>query len=794
MTHTRAHWLSWSITFTAACISLSLLGLPTSASRAADPVRRHSNDRDRDLIDAMIRDGMFDAASKICAAELAIADRRSDEFAKWTIRQSSILVQRQLSNDDFSDANILAVCQPINDLLRQYPDHRRALFLRTAILEADAAAARHDVVIAAVLPFGGEREQRALRRFATLSREASELIAEIDSARSAEESHGETSRSKTASDLNRLQQEIMVLRVSMQLLQTEMFAPGSRDYVATATNAVAAADEAIARLPADCLARREMERIRVQAILRTGDHRRARSELDSLERLDANTPIVLALEIQIDLAGGQYDLAKNRLNQFFGTSPMEAPASVEMDLARLAYLIAVGSSEVGSWLDAIDGRGGAYARRRAESVSLDRLRSGKSTSAVNPSLVAAQAQDWLRRGEPQRAAELLSVAAVAELDHDQALHYARDAAAALVSINHHRDAGDLLAKLSVEKRDAQTAAEMQLQAAFLFVSSAPTNGSTRESTLEVAQSVEASLRNTINLWPDSVAADNAKAWLVKILRSQQRLVEAAETAMPSSTKETTQAARRDRLNLWTSAMQSATSESRPEVGRRLVRSFEPLLNETDYREEFRHAAILLLDRDQLASVPDAGPDTSDRHEVFLEALLRFRGSGNASPALAQPPEDLVQEAGWRLMEDARQNPRLRRVTARLVDQWKMDDIDSLDHALRLVWLGETSASVAMLRRLIDRSESRGVQLRRAAELLASTDDAKARGVAVTLWDELASGLPKGERSWHDAKLSAIELLNDIGQKGEAIRRAKYILLTSPPTDDAMKRRYERYTQ
>ncbi len=56
-----------------------------------------------------------------------------------------------------------------------------------------------------------------------------------------------------------------------------------------------------------------------------------------------------------------------------------------------------------------------------------------ATQMVDPSLIAAQGQDWLRRGNPGRAGDLLSAAATAESDPDRAIRHASEAAAALIS-------------------------------------------------------------------------------------------------------------------------------------------------------------------------------------------------------------------------------------------------------------------------------------------------------------------------------------------------------------------------
>ena len=71
-----------------------------------------------------------------------------------------------------------------------------------------------------------------------------------------------------------------------------------------------------------------------------------------------------------------------------------------------------------------------------------------------------------------------------------------------------------------------------------------------------------------------------------------------------------------------------------------------------------------------------------------------------------------------------------------------------------------------------------------------SSDRKAQRAGVQLWDELATGLPQGGRQWHEAKLSAIRLMQQIGDDQEAYRRARFVLLTQSDIDEDLRRSYQ----
>ena len=762
---------------------VSSIGATSSADgpSATSAVMRVTNDRDADLIDALIDRGRFDEAETICRDEMSKAVATSDVFARWTVRGVRVATRRLLNSDDFDEGSIRQAIEPITDLLDRYPDHSRRVFLEAAELEVRAAAARHDVVVATIRPPGNDRETRAIKRIAGLVSDCRALIDRVDDRRSLLASRGAAvdaqANPATPADLIRLGQELNVMLVSIQLIQSELFAAGSPDCVATATSARAAADLAIARLPARSGARREIERLRVSAVLRGGDHRRAKQELDRMTKSN-DDPRIRATRIQIHLAAGETDLAKERMDEYYGGSPISAPASIEMDLVRLSYLMANNDPGVEDWLDAIGRRDGEYARRRAEAVSLRQLRSGVSSHAMTPALVAAQGKSWLQRGDPRRAATLLAAAAHAEGDHDKALQYAQQSAAVMMSTDQVSEACDLLIELSVEKSDAKSAPAVHLHAAVLITKHFVADGASR---------VESLLRETIRNWPNSEPADQARDWLSNLLRSQQRWIEAAESLSYPD------ADRGQFYRAWKAAFHDAEGESVADVGQHFMRATKSLMQDESWSTELRRHAVIFLDTGMLEEFRRVPGDSSDPLDRFIDALAEFRVGGKVTPALSEPDDGrLADDARWRLRQDGLADPSRQRVIGRVIASWNPEEADSLDRAIELFWNDEIDRSFAMIRRLVNGSKRPGSKLRSAAELLSRMGNPVAEEHAVTLWDELASGLPKHSAEWHQAKLAAIKLLWKMNRTDDARRRARYLLLTSPPKDDSVRVRYEEF--
>ncbi len=767
--------------------SLALLLLlitlePSSHGLAEGPwrVARATNDRNVDLVEALIDQQRFADALTVCQRLARGVDPTSDAAAKWAINQSRVLVARQMGRELFAE-DIDEVAKPVNELLNAYPEHRRRLFLLAQTRRVGTQAALHQLLRAAVSPSDLDARNAATKALLRATESLESLIRDVNEARILLDQRPEDRPSALVEDLTRLQQELQIETVSLALMQTELFAPGADDRIAAATRAEQIADQTIARLPSDTKARREVERLRIESILRAAQYDRADREMAAqltrqTQPLDDRWG---ALQVRLDLAQQRYSSAAERLKSYYGDDPESAPRSIEMDLARFEFLLRSDSSRSsGDWLEVIQRRGGDYARRRAEAVALSLLgRSEKPNETIDPAIVAAQGQDYLRRGDPQRAAELLAAAARAETNQDRAVSRAAEAAAAFGLVQRHQQAAAVLSEIAVANPDATQAAAAHLQAAVLIASHAP----------QQAEQLEAILRSNLKRWPDAETAAGARGWLQKILAAQERQMEAAEVASDISPDRIDAEALDGIEQQWRLVFRTAETRG-AEVSRRFLEAFEPLLVNPDARSRFVLLAALLVDRGQLSEVKlDSASQSAD---PFAAALLEFRRSGSEAQPLQSPRPEIIDDATDRLMRDGRENPAQRPAIARVLEGWPGNDRPSLDRAERLLWLDRTRDAIDLVKQVIQADPGSADATRQSARLLQQSRDPLAIAEAIRLWDQLASGTPRGSSLWHEAKLAAISALRQSGKVEEARQRARYLLLTMPTMDEPTRSQYE----
>ncbi len=736
---------------------------------------RSTIDRDADLIEALIRVGRIDDAIDLCQRQSPPLDPRSDLAAKWAIRHSRILASAALSGRTFGAAEIEKCQQPVTTLLNAYPEHRRGLFLEAQRMSVRQAAAIHQVLRASVSP-DRETKMDAVRDLLAATTDLSNLSKRIAEFRSALD-RGPRGPAGIDADLNRLQQEIGVDVVSLMLMQTELFTPGSDDCIAAATKAEQAADQAIVRIPADAPARLEMQRLQIEAMLRGGQTKRAANALELLAKSTDKfvSPRIRALKIQIEVASGNQAQAVAELSKFYGDTPNAAPRSIEMDLARLEYLLRFRRDEVGAWFEAIEQRAGRYGRRRAESIALSRIDQRGTDSDADPALLAAEGRNWLRGGEPIRAAELLTAAANLDGNSARALRHATEAAAAFVSADQASEAAAVLIKTSLANSGSGGAASAHLQAAYLLRSSPP-------------EQLEQLLRTQLRTWPGGPVAATARRWLIKHLSDQQRFIEAAEVASEVPSAEITEDQVATLAGAWRTAFHQSTDPSLTEPSRAFQRSMKSLLDSPVVRARYRAIASMLLNRDAMAGLPES------EAEPFIEALIRFRQQGTSTSALETVPTEYAADARWRLIRDGRSLPQLRPSIAKLLQKWNAETEPTFEQAELLLWSGDIAASIQMLRGLIQASARDLDALRQSATLLGAAKASIAHQEAIRQWDEIAAGSPQGSRLWHQAKIAAIGLLRRTGDHENANKRAKYILLTMPKIDASLRQQYQSVIQ
>ncbi len=618
----------------------------TQIARTADnsvtrvAVGRSTNDRMADLVGALIRVGRWDDALQFCDQQSKRLDPKSDLAAKWAIRKSQVLTALAMTGHDFGESETVAAQQPIVELRKAYPDHQRILFLRAQQVRVDKAAATHRVVKASISS-SDQAKQNAAEHSVRVTANVRELLQDIADARASLD-RLQNATAGMDEDLNRLQQELSVDAVSLSLVQTELFGPGSVDRIAAATNAEQAADEAIRRIPAGSLARIEIQRLRVQAILRAGQIKRAASEFELLRELNDQpaTPALLALHIQISLAQGNRQQAESLLSDYYQDSPLQAPESLEMDIARLEYLLLHQNDQIAAWFDAIAQRGGDYAQRRAESIALFRVGQTATASKVNPELLAIQGRAWLRKGDPVRAGELLSVSASADDNSERTLRHASEAAAAFVSAGQNAAAAKCLTDTALAHQQNKAAAAVHLQAVLLR-SAEP-------------QPTEQQLRKHLKTWSTGTVARDARRWLHKLLADQGRFTEAAIVVSDLGTADVDEEQLERIAAAWRDAFHQSDDSSLSQPSQEFRDALRTLLKSPAIQTRYRAIASMLLNRDSLAGLPEGSPP-----DPFIDAFIQFRLAGTVTPNLKSVPDEFARDARWRLMRDGRQLPQLR---------------------------------------------------------------------------------------------------------------------------------------
>ncbi len=750
------------------------------------PVGRRTTDLDQDLFQALVNANRFSDAIELCQARSRGADPRSDVAAKWAIRTSQALSAKQLVNETFTDTDIQAAQEPVSQLLSAYPDQARNFFLETQQRRVQRDAARHAVLRAAVSPSDKAQNEAAAGRLVRAASDMEALSERIDDERSRLSGNRDPDSQQQIADLTRLEQSLQVDLVSLSLLQTELFSRGSQDGIAAAVSAERAAVAAESKLPNGSAARREIERLRIESILRADQPKRADAAWkQAIEKeTDLRSPQWLALRIRLDLALAKIPQVESQLAAFYGTTPGSAPLSVEMDLARLEYLLqSTQKGVVGPWLDEISKRGGPYARRRAEAWSLQYLKQSSVSNRpnVDPSIIAAQAKDWLRRGEASRAAELLSAAAAAETDMSRAISRAIEAAAAWKKAGSPIKAAEVLSDIALSKPQGLGAAAAHLQA---IVLAATGNDS------GLVGKVEAMLRRNRDQWPQGKAADGARRWLIKLLESQSRPTEAAvaATQVAAADLDSNQLSRI--LSQWRSAFRLIEPDQTSGFNTQLEEAFASLPKNPAVVDTHRLTFALVADRSWLLGVPSANA----AEPPWIEALIEFRKAGKEDQVLSTIPETERADVIRRLMLDARAEPSRRRAIALLIEAW-IDSRDSepslsLGQVERLLWLNQIPQAIGAASSLIKQSPDSAEAIQGVAELLGSSRDPEARKQAILWWDQLAAGSTAGSDVWHKAKLAAIQLLAATGQNDQARQRAKYILLTKPDLQLDLRRRYQ----
>lgn len=784
------------------------------ATRLAQPASEPA--AELDTIASLGAQGNLDQAEILAQQQFDAAELSTDEAARAAVALSSVRIAKLLRAPlTAQNAHLDAAREPLQRVLRAYPDHRRALWLRYQHAAGELAVAQRQAAVQAVTA-GDERQRLAV--LATLIECGRELqVLEQQAAEQIAVAFDQRDRSPWIDELMALRNAIAVKRVEVLLRRGELFAVGSDDALAAAAEAQQAAIAALALLRDAPLQRAALIRMRCEALLQMGQAEQAETLLQPLLTASegesgaaARTPTAgrpddptLALAVRVALELNQLPQAERWLAGHYGDNPAKAAAAPESDLARLRYLIAAGAQninspehqqELGNWLEAIRQRGGDFAQRRAEAILVERL--GRSAVLLSdPRIVLAKAAAELRAGKALEAAQRLSNAARQITEPSSARRLAIAGAAAFSSAGDHRSAVILLRDIALSQTREPEAAALQLQAAVLLDQQLRSTPSATSDT-DIAQ-VDQLLRQTVQLWPGNPVAEQARDWLIKRLRAANQLVEAAIAASPSEATAATDQQWNTAALLWAEALAmhplvTPDLTLNPEVEPRLSEALRHLPADIPAAVQGRQRLIALFGSAELATTIE--PAASD--EAFIRWLLEVRrGHLPALPTLDAIEQQTLEAAAQRLIADGIAAPNHRVQLATVVRQLE-GDRTTLTTAIALIWLDQWREADNVLDAWVQQSTppARNAASINAARILSHSPQADAKRRALDRFAGIGATLPQGSDPWHQVKLATLELLSDLDQRAEAARLAQYILLTRPPADAVVKARYQSWSE
>ncbi|WP_182870061.1 hypothetical protein [Stieleria mannarensis] len=773
---------------------------------------RMTDDAASDVVESLLAAGRLEEAEWSCRHELRHHPEGQLPHARWSARLAMVLAEKNATaifNGKPSDLierldpAIASAGQPVEQLRSRYPEALWDVFLQSAQLAVRQRVLRAAIIVTSVSPPDPETTNALLSKLSRLQLQTGELhqAASRQWSASASDFSGAANESDglSADQYLRLMQELSLQRVSVALMQCELFPKDSTDYRAAGADAALVAEEAILALADGSDAKRIARGLRAEALLRSGAIAAAGEIIDDVQDQPGAplSPRWIALRVRLQLAQRNVSAARAICDAFYRSTDPAASAAegLEMDFAKLELLLADSKNDgaIADWIDQIERRGGAFARRRAESIAIERLRNDTSPSGtdaprrMSPALIAAQGEDWLRRGDPRQATVLLRAAALAEPSPDDAFEYAAKSAAASIAAKDSPEAIEVLRRVAQKHAAHENAHTLMMQAALL--ASKPFAG-IDDPKVRLAL-LEDLLKDVSQTWPTRDAAVKANAWLCRILVQSGRQEQAARDALELLTlgKQVDQV--EPTMSLWFDYLSSLEPDRATDEIRSLAATLGELAAENDtLAEPIHRVAILLFDRPQMAFDSSAlvGADPSTE---FLRQLKRFRasgGGGGAAIATKGVENTLLTRARWRLERDAMLDATTQRAIGTELLSWP--DANEWQSATAQFWSDRDEASIEAIKRLAFAADPKPPALRRAMQLLAASDSEAAKRSAIELADRLAATMKIGSRDWYGAKSQAIQWLVEIGDQEQATKRARYVLLMHRPGDDELRQRFE----
>ncbi len=790
---------------------------------------------------AMCQAGLSNSAIEYVQARRRLVAEDPSQSARWTMRLMECHAGAALHERSQSAAHWEECEQVLREFVAQQPSNNRLPWLQWQRARCDLLHTQADVALYLAAPANTQPRELALQRVRKMLADLDELEDEVKRMQPLAAREGlNGGELAPAAELAKLSVDVGLMRCEALLLRARMYASGSPDRIASATDVDRQVTDILGRTELAWPSRAQLSVAQAAARLELGQSAGALRALEQLaatanQRLARIRAATVAIEYCATIAADQSSNGSASLSRGMGLLELlkRNDAGPELALAEIQLSLAAAQRQQGQAreesLNALIAKSknlgaayGDYWRSRAESLLVGSVTSSGASggSSVAFDLLIAEVRQLLAAGNASAAIEKLlryRDNEVAAGRGASALKVASQAAALLQREQAYLPAADAVVAVCRQFVQEPGAAESHLQA--IFCVSQALRGDATSKVLQA--SYEELLISHLELWPSTGSSDEVADWLASWLIARGRRHELAAAYLRRSLATTDVSIAEHSLLSWLGEVLSLrdahliVQQIEACTAARGARSLEHVATQAELVALVAKIASAwptpTQQAEQLRSLArlETSPMTSTMRELvnvvrWLSVLRARQPMGSLSQTLLDwEPEQLpatIREgiappliAAIDELPPAEHADWAKRL--KLDNQWrdlllKSGNAPSRAASYRLLaWSGDLSAALVGLKKLAEQQGRGGGDLQlELANALAEGGVERCEESSQIATIIIANSPAGSELHWQ-ARWRWMKNQLLLGNAIEAQRSARLLLATQPPDNEIWKKRF-----
>ncbi len=517
-------------------------------------------DADDLTLQMMCRQGLTESAVQYATVQRKRVEESDDEaYARWTQRLIECEAQAAIRSVDGADVHWLRCRELVDRFKLERASDRRLPWIEWQAVRCELLLAQDLLARWLAAPANKPLRDQALELVRRILEDLSELEDDLKVRQPlAAKQTAADPKQAPAEQISQLRLDTVLMRCEAFLIRARLYASGSRDRVAAATNVEAEAGGLLDRTSKDWETRSSLEVARAAAWLDLSRQDEAITLLQAVVLGAGNTAdrvraAVVASEALIADGQGSQARAFIDLLREIESGPEYELAEMRLSLSELAKLpTETKETEITNLLARAKSVGegyGDYWRARVDSILTSAVSSEDVSSSAAVDLVVAEVRQLLAAGDESAAVAKLLATARNELaaGHEQnAVQFANQAAALLQQQEKWLEAANAIEAITIEAAEVNGAATGHLSAAWNLSQALrvdPQNQLLRERYVKV-------LRDHIRVWCVSETGEQAVQWLQSWLVALGRQEELLPVFRELAEQQTAPEKARDALYAW----------------------------------------------------------------------------------------------------------------------------------------------------------------------------------------------------------------------------------------------------